>query len=133
MLVFCIIWFLTKQTNQMKIGTDKLKLSRRAKRLTQKQLADAIGIDQVQYGMWERGERNPKWENIQKLIGVLGKEINFVEAEPINENVENELRAIIDVQNRYIIKLLSDTQKISIQQAHKQYNDDIAIELAKLP
>ena len=116
----------------MKIDTQKLKEARRAKRLTQKQLADTIGIDQVQYGMWERGERNPKWENIQKLIGVLGKEITFVEAEPINENVENELRAIIEVQNRYIIKLFSDMQKISIQAAAKQYNDDIAIELAKL-
>ena len=117
----------------MKIDTEKLKQSRRLKRWTQKQLADAIGVDQVQYGMWERGERNPKWENIQKLISILGKEINFVEAEPINEGVENELRAIIEVQNRYIIKLLSDNQKISIQAAAKQYNDDIAVELAKLP
>jgi len=116
----------------MKIDTERLKEARRAKRLTQKQVADAIGIDQVQYGMWERGERNPKYENIVKLKEALGHNIDFATGEPINENVENQLRAIIEVQNRYIIKLLSEAQNISILQAAKQLNDDIAVELAKL-
>jgi transcriptional regulator with XRE-family HTH domain len=116
----------------MKLNTDKLKEARRAKRLTQKMVADAAGIDLVQYQMWETGKRNPKYENLQKIVAVLGKDIAIGEPEPINEAVENELRAIIEVQNRYLIKLISETQKISIQAAAKLLNDDISVELAKI-
>lgn len=44
---------------------------RKAKGLSQKEVADAIGVSQASYQYYETGERNPKHDKVQKLLQVL--------------------------------------------------------------
>lgn len=50
--------------------------ARMAAGMTQAQLAEAIGVKPQQIGNWERGERNPKIEALQKMADALGCELN---------------------------------------------------------
>ena len=48
-----------------------IKEYRQKKNWTQKQLADAIGVSYQQISQYERGERNPKIETLQKIVDAL--------------------------------------------------------------
>lgn len=60
----------------MAIATKELKRLRLSQDLTQKNLADAIGVSSARYSSWERGEKQPSSENIQKLAETLKCSIN---------------------------------------------------------
>ncbi len=45
--------------------------ARRAKRMTQAQLADAMGVDQAVISRWEGGKVSPNSENLNKLKEIL--------------------------------------------------------------
>lgn len=49
---------------------------RTKKGLSQKQLADLAGVSQTAIYHWEKGERNPKFEALNKIADVLGVSIN---------------------------------------------------------
>ena len=69
----------------MTFFTDKLKALRKEKKLTQKELAEQIGIKQNSYSDWETGKNEPNLENIVKLSKILdtstdellGRQVNF--------------------------------------------------------
>ena len=69
----------------MTFFTDKLKALRKEKKLTQKELAEQIGIKQNSYSDWETGKNEPNLENIVKLSKILdtstdellGRKVNF--------------------------------------------------------
>ncbi|MFS9028111.1 helix-turn-helix transcriptional regulator [Streptococcus cristatus] len=69
----------------MNFFTDKLKALRKEKKLTQKELAEQIGIKQNSYSDWETGKNEPNLENIVKLSKILdtstdellGRQVNF--------------------------------------------------------
>ena len=44
--------------------------------LTQKQLAELIGVTDVTISRWESGQREPIWSDFVKLCEVLGMNIN---------------------------------------------------------
>lgn len=49
-----------------------LKSQREAVGMTQTQLADAVGLKQSDISRWERDERIPRWEMIQRIADALG-------------------------------------------------------------
>lgn len=51
--------------------SQNLKLLRKRKNLTQKELAEKVGVKQNSYANWENGNREPNIEKIQKLADVL--------------------------------------------------------------
>lgn len=55
----------------MNFFTDRLKTLRKEKKLTQKELAEQIGIKQNSYSDWETGKNEPSLENIIKLAKIL--------------------------------------------------------------
>ena len=55
----------------MNFFTDRLKTLRKEKKLTQKELAEQIGIKQNSYSDWETGKNEPSLENIIKLTKIL--------------------------------------------------------------
>lgn len=55
----------------MNFFTDRLKTLRKEKKLTQKELAEQIGIKQNSYSDWETGKNEPNLENIIKLTKIL--------------------------------------------------------------
>lgn len=49
----------------------RIKAERKKKGLTQKDLADALGIHYVNISQWENGKRKPKLETIRRIADVL--------------------------------------------------------------
>ena len=56
------------------IGT-LIKAARQARKLTQKQVGDVLGIDGRHVQAWEAGRRNPGPKHLAKLSEVLGLQI----------------------------------------------------------
>lgn len=54
---------------------EKIRLMRKKAGLTQKEVADKLGITYQSYGQYERGVRKPKYESIQRLATVLNCDI----------------------------------------------------------
>lgn len=89
--------------------TDKLKALRKEKKLTQKELAEQIGIKQNSYSDWETGKNEPNLENIVKLSKILdtstdellGRQVNFGDR-------------ILNKKNKYDLSVLkeSNTQNL---------------------
>lgn len=89
--------------------TDRLKELRKEKKLTQKEIAEQIGIKQNSYSDWETGKNEPNLENIVKLSRILdtstdellGRQVNFGDK-------------ILNKKNKYDLSVLkeSDTQKL---------------------
>lgn len=50
----------------------RLKDLRTAQKLTQKQIADAVGITDSAVGQWENGKTNPSWTQLAALDHLLG-------------------------------------------------------------
>ena len=61
----------------IKFGS-RLKKARKAKNLTQKQLAESIGINQKQYQHWERGRAEPSFDRVKRLSYVLEADIEWL-------------------------------------------------------
>lgn len=51
--------------------SENIKSARKNAGLTQKQLADAIGVYQKDISRWEKGERTPAAESIKELCQTL--------------------------------------------------------------
>lgn len=60
----------------MSIG-EGIKAARKAANLTQKQLAEKMGVSYVNIAQWENGRRNPKIETLQKIADALGYTIKI--------------------------------------------------------
>ena len=56
------------------IGT-LIKAARQARKLTQKQVGEALGINDRHVQAWEAGRRNPGPKHLAKLAEVLGLQI----------------------------------------------------------
>lgn len=59
---------------QNMIGT-LIKAARQARKLTQKQVGEALGINDRHVQAWEAGRRNPGPKHLAKLAEVLGLQI----------------------------------------------------------
>ena len=55
----------------MTIG-ERIKQARKARRMSQKELAEKIGVQPANISQFERGSRNPKLEHIKKIASALG-------------------------------------------------------------
>ena len=53
-----------------------VKEMRKKRGLTQKQLADRLGVKQQNVSDWERGERSPSVKNLKKLAEILNCQID---------------------------------------------------------
>lgn len=71
---------------------ERLVEARKAKNMTQQQLADAMNVTRATVSHWENGQRMPDVENIQRLQQVLEMQLVTLEAEaePAAEEQENE-------------------------------------------
>ena len=54
----------------------KIKAMRIKRGLTQKQLAELLGVKQQNVSDWERGERSPSVKNLKKLAQILNCQID---------------------------------------------------------
>ena len=63
---------------------EKLKVLRKKKGLTQQEVADKIGINRPSYSNWEKGRREPSFENLSMLACIFDVSIDFL----LSENLE---------------------------------------------
>lgn len=50
---------------------DNIRKFRKQKKMTQKRLGELVGVSEVMISQWERGERNPKFDNLMKIWKAL--------------------------------------------------------------
>lgn len=60
------------------IFSERLKTLRKEKKLTQKELAEQIGISQKSYSHWESGKNEPSLENLIKLADLLEVSLDWL-------------------------------------------------------
>ena len=60
------------------IFPERLKQLRQKKGLTQQEIADLVHVNRVTYTNWEKGKREPSFENLVKLASVLGTSTDYL-------------------------------------------------------
>lgn len=58
--------------HSVKTFGERLRLARETAGLTQEQLADLLGVDQVQVSKWERGNTQPRMDRLQRIGAAVG-------------------------------------------------------------
>lgn len=102
---------LGERIKKMNLG-ERIKKIREEKGIKQKELADKIGISYVMLSQYERGERKPKYEMIDRIANALDIDpfyLMYGENHPINEFFsKNQKILLADIENADLI-----TEKIS--------------------
>lgn len=62
----------------MSIFGDNIKRLRKNKGLIQQQIADEIGVNRGSYSNWEKGKREPSFENLVKLADLLDVSLDWL-------------------------------------------------------
>ena len=87
------------------IVSDNLVAFRKARKLTQLELADMIGYSDKAVSRWEHGEVTPDIETLDRLAKIYGINISaFFEESP---NLEKERKLSLQIGNKLTITLLS--------------------------
>lgn len=105
------ITFVVLEDNKMNIG-NRIKQIRTSKKLSQKELALSIGIDQGQYSRMENSKVEPTLSSLEKIAEALDIKITelFDENEPIDVNSYD--KSI--VERLRLLDQLEETEKTSI-------------------
>lgn len=72
------------------VGMSRLKEARDRKNLTQEQLANLVGLSTMTISRYERGERQPKSGDLQKLAEALGVTVAYLMGEDDDANLHLE-------------------------------------------
>ena len=107
---------------------ERLKQARLDKGLTQEQLAELIGIAKSTLNGYEKGNREPDFFKIKKLIEVLGVDANYllcVEESEITKKAPTEHLSESDPQRQ---RLLENYEALNPLGRSKlvDYSDDLA-------
>ena len=57
---------------------ERIRAARAEKKLTQKELAQQVGIPYQTLQFWENGKRNPKIDNLQRVADALDVDVNWL-------------------------------------------------------
>mgnify|MGYP000542738157 FL=1 len=97
---------------------NRIKELRKKKKVTQQEVAEAIGITRRGFQKWENGESQIKSNNAQQLADYFGVSVGYLlgydEADQMNNLVNNELENLTQKLNQYreqydvLKKVLSD-------------------------
>lgn len=108
---------------------DRIREARKASGMTQKQLADKIGVSNTSISNWEKGLSNPDPDTIQHLCWALGVEPNFFfQGIPQFALVPNDTKGknIVRIAARdgsYQERILSDQQLAALKAVLDQMPD----------
>lgn len=83
--------------------SDNIKKYRQIQGLTQKQLADKVGISGAFMSLIEQGKNNPSDENLKKIAQVLGVSVEELTIEESNTPTEEMLKLLIELTEKEII------------------------------
>jgi transcriptional regulator with XRE-family HTH domain len=60
------------------MGTDRIKQLRKQKGLTQKEMAESVGVGVSTVAMWESGKRTPSFKLLNDLSDLFDKSIDYI-------------------------------------------------------
>ena len=83
--------------------SDNIKKYRQIQGLTQKQLADKVGISGAFMSLIEQGKNNPSDENLKKIAQVLGVSVEELTIEESNTPTEEIIKLLIELTEKEII------------------------------
>lgn len=84
---------------------EKLKVLRKKKGLTQQQIADKIGVNRGSYSNWEKGKREPSFENLSMLACIFDVSIDFLLSEYLEISKEAYLKLKEEKKNLFSVRL----------------------------
>lgn len=70
---------------------ERLRMIREQRNLSQKSVADYLGITSQAYGYYERGERSPGAENLRKLANYFDVTVDYLLGRDLVQNESNHL------------------------------------------
>lgn len=113
----------------MTIG-ERIKQARKEKKLTQKALGKACGIDEANIRKYELGKANPKMETVEKIAEALG--VPTVSLLGFEDNLHipdigSAIYAFSNEETRKVIDMLSDYKKLNEKGRQKavEYTNDL--------
>ena len=71
---------------------EKLKVLRKKEGLTQQEVADKIGINRPSYSNWEKGRREPSFENLSMLACIFDVSIDYLLGDYLEISKERYLK-----------------------------------------
>ncbi len=104
----------------MTIG-ERIKALRKEKGITQKELADRLGVSASMVGQYETGVRKPKYETIQKIANSLGiTTAEFADMSPISPSLSSMLVLLEEVDNSIRTKQKGPNESIPLSDNERQ-------------
>ena len=98
---------------------ERLKILRLEAKLTQKEIAEKLNISQKGYSYWERGEREPNNDSLQKLANIFNVSTDYllgktdqVKKSTFDEDLEKSLESF----HAFSGKTMSENDRESIKQ-----------------
>lgn len=91
---------------------EKLRLARKSCRMTQKELAEAVGAKHNSISNWEKGQNQPDAETIRLLCRALGVEANYffadscVEPSPLEFALYGEVRQLTEEDQQDVLDFI---------------------------
>ncbi len=91
----------------MSILSERLRYLRKKHKLTQKQVAEYLGITESGYGYYEQGRNQPSLETLSKLAAKFNVSVSYLTGETDDPNpVKNNLPELTPKDERDIAKQL---------------------------
>lgn len=104
--------------------TSRLKEKRKNKKLTQKELAEQLGIKQNTYSDWERGKTQPNLDYLAKLANILDTSTDYLtsgQVIDVTDKTEEERKAILYDKLETMYNTFQSMKKsgLDIEKAHQ--------------
>lgn len=101
--------------------TERLKILRKEAGLTQKDVAEHLGIKQPTYAQWENGRTKPKGETLEKFANFFNVSTDYLLGNTDIKNTltidEEKLNQAIEQSLGYSGKPATETEKENIKEA----------------
>ena len=94
-----------KETDNEKFA-ERLRELRKKSGHSQKEFAELVGLHQVQYGRYERGDSRPYADTLTKIADALGVSTDYL----LEGQAEDAI--IADMQDKELLKLFTEIEKL---------------------
>lgn len=106
---------------------ERIKTLRLKAKLTQKQIAEKLGISISYYSQWEVGKRTPASKNLQKLADIYDVSTDYLLGNTDNRNASNiddDLEKSLNTFKSFDGKPMSDHDRELIREMLKEMFDE---------
>ena len=101
---------------------ERLKLLRLEIKLTQKEIAEKLGMSQQAYAVWETGKRNPNQKTLNLLSDFFNVSTDYLlgNTDIKNKNLETDLNKTLDTVKSFDGKPITDSDRETIREILKR-------------